>query len=76
MIKNDVFNHDSMLKLINTTFFFIKKLQAPYRDEETLESKKKILNTEHTKIVSTFIIEVNKCIDNINKDLEKYLQVL
>lgn len=70
MIRNDVFDQKSMLNLINITYYWIYKLQAPIRDQETDQSKKRVLNSETSTIVSTFIIEVNKCIDNIDEDLK------
>jgi hypothetical protein len=71
MIKNDAFNINDMIQLVNNSFFWVNKLQAPIRDTETNNSKNKVLQSDHSKIVSVFIIEVNKCIDNIIEDLKK-----
>jgi hypothetical protein len=71
MIKNDAFNSNDMIQLVNNSFFWVNKLQAPIRDTETNDSKNKVLQSDHSKIVCVFIIEVNKCIDNIIEDLKK-----
>ena len=69
LIENDVFNQNAMLQLIEKTFYWINKLQSPARDESTNESKNKILSSSPEKIVSTFIREVNKCLDYIDEDM-------
>ena len=69
MIENDVFNQESMVKLINNTFFWILELEAPIRDEETLEAKKRVLTSEPTKIISTYLKEVHTCIEQIELDI-------
>jgi hypothetical protein len=69
MIENDVFNQESMVKLINNTFFWISELEAPIRDEETLEAKKRVLTSEPTKIISTYLKEVHTCIEQIELDI-------
>jgi hypothetical protein len=71
MIRNDAFDEKSMLSLITVTYYWINNLQAPYRDKETEESKNRVLTSKKSAIVSTFIIEVNRCIDNIDTDLKK-----
>ena len=73
MIKNDVFNSNDMINLVNNTYYWINKLQAPVRDSETNDSKNRVLTSEPYKIISVFIIEVNKCIDNIIEDLKNVL---
>ena len=71
MIVMDVFDLNSMLKLVNNTFNWIFKLQAPVRDEETKISKNKVLTSEPNKMISTFIKEAHICLDNIDEDMEK-----
>jgi len=73
MITNDAFDLDSLLKLINNTFLWVGRLQAPIRDKETEEAKKRVLNAEPNKMVSTFIKEVNLCINNIDEDIYNYI---
>ena len=77
MITNDVFDQESLLKLVNNTFSWIEKLQAPSRDETTNESKKKVLNSisaDPTKIISNFLKETHTCIDTIEIDFENYMK--
>jgi len=77
MITNDVFDQESLLKLVNNTFYWIEKLQAPVRDETTNESKKRVLNSisaDPTKIISNFLKETHTCIDMIEIDFENYMK--
>ena len=76
MIKNDVFDSMSMLKLVNNTFDWIMRLQAPVRDEYTKEAKKRVLNTPPEKMVSIFIKEVNLCVDFIDEDMQSFKKTL
>ena len=76
MIENDVFDFESMLKLINTMFYWIEKLQAPIRDKYSKETKQRILSSEPNKIISNFLKEVHICIDNIEKDLISFNESL
>jgi len=71
MIVMDVFDLNSMLKLVNNTFGWIFKLQAPERDKETENAKSNVLRSEPNKMISTFIKEVHICLDNIDEDMEK-----
>jgi hypothetical protein len=73
MIENDVFNYDSLFKLINTTFYWIETLQSPARDHSTKEAKNRVLNTQPEKMVSTFIKEVNQCIDLLDEDFVYFI---
>ena len=74
MIHNDVFDAESMKKLVDNTFYWIKQLQAPIRDESTEISKQIILNAEKTKTVSTFLKEVYKCLYNYDEDMYNYFK--
>lgn len=74
MIENDVFNNDSLIKLINTAFYWVKFLGAPIRDKDVDESKNRVLTSEPVKIVSTFIREINMCIDNIDQDIINFIK--
>ena len=71
MIKNDVFDAVSMIKLVDNTFYWVKSLQAPYRDNACETAKKTVLSAEPTKIVSTFLKEVHKLLDFLDEDMEK-----
>ena len=76
MISNDVFDQDSMLKLVNNTFGWIYKLQAPARDQETDDAKKRVLSSEPSKMISTFLKEIHICIDNIETDIKEFYKNL
>jgi len=72
MIRNDVFDQESMVKMINNTFFWIKKLQAPVRDKETDESLKIVFNSDPKNIVSVYLREVYKCLNNLDEDMYNF----
>ena len=72
MISNDVFDSESLQKLVNNTFYWIEQLQAPVRDEETKLSKQQIFSSPKEKIISVYLIETHKSIDNIEKDIDNY----
>lgn len=69
MIRNDVFNQESMVKMINNTFSWIQKLQAPVRDKETNESLRIVFESEPKNIVSVYLREVYKCLNNLDEDM-------
>lgn len=69
MIKADVFSPESMVKLVQNTFYWIKKLGAPQRDAEADAAKERILQAPMDKIVVTFLKEVHICIDEYDKDM-------
>ena len=74
MITNDVFDQNSFLLLVNNTFGWIEKLQAPFRDEFTRESKNRVLSSDPKNFISTFLKEIHDCLDNIDYDIEKYFE--
>ena len=74
MIINDVFEQESLVKLVNNTFSWIEKLQAPIRDETTKESKNRVLNAEPTKSISTFLRETHTCLDIMENDFENFIK--
>ncbi len=76
LITNDVFDFNSMLSLIENTFYWIKNLQAPVRDQSSEESKNKILKSEPQKMISTFLKEVHICLDNLDEDMENFIKTL
>ena len=73
MIENDVFDSNSLLKLIDNTFYWVKFLGAPIRDQNADDAKKRVLEADPQKIVSTFIKEVNLCIDYIDEDIINFI---
>ncbi len=76
LITNDVFDFNSMLSLIENTFYWIKNLQAPVRDQSSEEAKNKILKSEPQKMISTFLKEVHICLDNLDEDMENFIKTL
>jgi hypothetical protein len=74
MITNDVFDSESMIKLINNTFYWIEQIQAPIRDEFSKEAKEIVLSSEPNKIVSTFLKEVYKCLEYLDEDMYNYFE--
>jgi len=74
MISNDVFYKESMINLIDNTFGWIEKLQAPVRDESTKEAKMRVLTSEPNRIVSSFLKEVHYCINFIEDDMVNFFK--
>ena len=74
MITNDVFDQNSFFKLVNNTFGWIEKLQAPMRDESTRESKNRVLSSDPKNFISTFLKEIHNCLDNLELDMENYFR--
>ena len=54
--------------------YSIEKLQAPFRDEFTRESKNRVLSSDPKNFISTFLKEIHDCLDNIDYDIEKYFE--
>lgn len=73
MIKADVFSPDSMYKLTENTFYWIKALGAPERDTEVSEAKQRVLEAPLNKIIGVFLQEVHKCITTYDNDMRKYI---
>lgn len=73
MIRADVFSMDSMLKLVNNTFYWIKELGAPARDESIDQAKEKVLTSSPEKMISTFLKEVHQCLDVYHADMNNYI---
>ena len=74
MIRNDVFSQESMIKLVDNTFYWIKYLGAPYRDNDINNSKKKVLESPLNKIISVFLKEVHQCITFYDEDMERFFK--
>lgn len=73
MIRADVFSAESMLKLVNNTFFWIKELGAPARDETTDKAKERVLSSTPEKMISTFLREVHQCLEEYHRDMTNYI---
>jgi alpha-amylase/alpha-mannosidase (GH57 family) len=74
MIRNDVFSQESMIKLVDNTFYWIKYLGAPYRDNDIDSSKKKVLESPLNKIISVFLKEVHQCLTFYDEDMEQFFR--
>jgi len=74
MIRNDVFSQESMIKLVDNTFYWIKYLGAPYRDNDIDNSKKKVLESPLNKIISVFLKEVHQCLSFYDEDMEQFFR--
>lgn len=70
LIVNKVFDKVSMDSLIEITFKWLLRLQAPYRDKMVYAEKIRLLQINDHTIVSEFCLTVNKIIDNIIEDLQ------
>ena len=74
MITNDVFDQNSFLKLVNNSFGWIEKLQAPERDEFTREAKTRVLSSDPKNFISSFLKEIHNCLDNLELDMGNFLK--
>ena len=72
MITNEVFDANSMSKLVDTTFYWIKQLQAPVHDEDIEKSKKLVYSSKPETMIACFIREVHICLDKLEDDMIKY----
>ena len=75
LIVNKVFDKVSMDSLIEITFKWLFRLQAPYRDEMVNNEKSRLLQIDDHTIVSEFCLSVNKAIDDIIEDLQNFQNV-
>lgn len=69
MIENKVFNQDSVIKLINNTYYWVQSLQAPMRDTMLFESKNRVFNSSPDEIIGIFLKEIHLLIDQLYKDV-------
>lgn len=74
MIRADVFSMSSMLKLVNNTFYWLKEVGAPARDQSINEAESRVLSSDPKKMISTFLKEVHICLDVYDSDMRNYLQ--
>jgi hypothetical protein len=74
MIRADVFSGESMVKLVETTYYWIKELGAPARDQEVDGAKERILKSPVDKIISVYLKETHECISRYQQDMVEYLQ--
>ena len=76
LIVNKVFDKVSMDSLIEITFKWLFRLQAPYRDKMVNVEKSRLLQIEDHTIVSEFCLTVNKIIDDIIEDIQNFQNVV
>ena len=76
LIVNKVFDKVSMDSLIEITFKWLFRLQAPYRDKMVNAEKLRLLQIEDHTIVSEFCLTVNKIIDDIIEDIQNFQNVV
>ena len=76
LIVNKVFDKVSMDSLIEITFKWLFRLQAPYRDKMVNVEKLRLLQIDDHTIVSEFCLTVNKIIDDIIEDLQNLNDVV
>lgn len=74
MAENRIFHYEDLIKLVNNTFDWIKKMQTPSRDEILNEARIKVLSSNIHNIVYNFIEEIHKCIDYLYEDIAAYLE--
>lgn len=75
-LRNNAFDGDSMVSLINTTFSWIHNLQMPLRDSATAAAKDRVMNSGTTllEVVPVYIVECHKCIDTMHTDVKEFYE--
>ena len=73
MIQADVFSGDSMLKLVENTFYWIKQLGAPVRDKDIDMAKERVLQSPLNKIISVFLKETHDCLSLYDQDMKDFI---
>jgi hypothetical protein len=74
LVEHGVFDGNSLLGLVNTTFKWIKALQTPARDETTEAAKQRVLQSGTTmaEVVPVYICEVHGCLDTLEQDVKEF----
>ncbi len=72
MVKYKVFDRISFVKLVDCTYYWIHQLQMPIRDKLTAESKMRVLDADIESFITTFINEVNTCLDILDFDIHTF----
>ena len=74
-LRNNAFDGDSMVSLVNTTFSWIHNLQMPLRDSATAAAKDRVMNSGTTLLeVVRYIMECHKCIDTLHADVKDFYE--
>lgn len=74
MIRADVFSPESMYKLIETTYYWIKKLGTPFRDGEVDKAKERIVKSPLNRIIVVYLKETHECLSRYEQDMIEYLR--
>ena len=74
MLEHDAFDGQSLLRLVNTTFTWIRNLQMPVRDPDTAAAKQRVMASGRTMVdvVPAYIREVHGCLDTLDADLKEF----
>ena len=73
MIRADVFSSESMIKLVENTFYWIKTLGAPVRDKDVDKAKERVLESPLNKIISVFLRETHDCLSFYDQDMKSFI---
>lgn len=74
LLKHNQFTTTSLIGLVNTTFEWIRMLQAPQRDSLSEAAKQRVLAGETAEdIVPTYIREVHGCLDHMEQDMKEFM---
>lgn len=75
-LRNNAFDGNSMVSLVNTTFSWIHNLQMPLRDSATAAAKDRVMNSGTTllEVVPVYIMECHKCIDTLHSDVNDFYE--
>lgn len=73
MIRADVFSSESMIKLVENTFYWIKTLGAPVRDKDVDKAKERVLQSPLNKIISVFLRETHDCLSFYDQDMKSFI---
>lgn len=76
MLVNNAFDGQSLLRLVNTTFKWIRDLQMPIRDSATAEAKQRVMQSGTTMedVVPVYIKEVHGCLNTLDQDLKEFYE--
>lgn len=76
MLQHNAFDGQSLLRLVNTTFKWIRDLQMPIRDSATEQAKQRVMDSGTTMedVVPVYIKEVHGCLDTLDQDLKEFYE--
>ena len=75
LMKNRQLSNGHLHGVVNMTFGWVLKMQAPFRDSETEASKQRVLlGIDGEDIVPAYINEVHSCLNNIEHDIQELVE--